>query len=739
MSKLLDGLFPKTQRIDAIMAYNRQADKSNPGTVYNLLEDPEYVHASFLIRRAMFIRKNFETWRLRTVPGQLMGGSTMGCIPHYIIDTLEERRKYGDYSMNIGMLRAVYGDTPTQVQNPQLLEDYLRHETNTRWCWCHSCLGLESILHKGYLGMAEEARAQMDAMQQSGQIDRNKMDFWQAVILCCEAISALSERYSQEYLRQAGEESDPRRREELLTISRNMAHVPGRPARTFHEALQATWFAYRCHMPFNPADLGRFDQLVYPYYKQDVEQGLITPAYGQELLDCLWAALAEEQIEHPTWFGWFPSIMLCGVNADGKDGTNELTYMCLNATRHVAAPVPKLSIRLNDQTPDDIWELSHQMLSSGLNMPDFYNERVILSAFERQGVPFEDAVCFAQSVCEEVSLAGISEDCTNEGIDLHTHRVVIDVMRRCAGLDVDFDGFLRQIEDEIRRQLRINVEFHNIQTVKLGNYAPQPLHSATIEGCIASGKDILQGGARYNNTGAKFRGVATAANSIYAIKRLVFDEKRLTLGEFLTILENNYDGQEALRAEILAKFPKYGNDQEEVDCYAAMMFDVYADELGRHTNSRGGCFKVGAWATGYVDQFMATPDGRKKGDSIAVNISPTPGTDRKGATAVIRSCTRIRQEACSGGSMVDVTLPPASICGPKGVQVLRQLVETYCALNGSAVQFNFVDSAMLTRAQEDPAAYSNLMVRVWGYNDYFVSLDKGMQRHILDRTRNEER
>ena len=312
-------------------------------------------------------------------------------------------------------------------------------------------------------------------------------------------------------------------------------------------------------------------------------------------------------------------------------------------------------------------------------------------------------------------------------------------MRRCAGLDVDFDGFLRQIEDEIRRQLRINVEFHNIQTVKLGNYAPQPLHSATIEGCIASGKDILQGGARYNNTGAKFRGVATAANSIYAIKRLVFDEKRLALGEFLTILENNYDGQEALRAEILAKFPKYGNDQEEVDCYAAMMFDVYADELGRHTNSRGGCFKVGAWATGYVDQFMATPDGRKKGDSIAVNISPTPGTDRKGATAVIRSCTRIRQEACSGGSMVDVTLPPASIRGPKGVQVLRQLVETYCALNGSAVQFNFVDSAMLTRAQEDPAAYSNLMVRVWGYNDFFVSLDKGMQRHILDRTRNEER
>lgn len=215
----------------------------------------------------------------------------------------------------------------------------------------------------------------MDAMQQNGQIDQNKMDFWQAVIICCEAISAFSERYSQEYLRQAGEENDPRRREELLTISRNMAHVPGRPARTFHEALQATWFAYRCHMPFNPADLGRFDQLVYPYYKQDVEQGLITPAYGQELLDCLWAALAEEQIEHPTWFGWFPSIMLCGVNADGKDGTNALTYMCLNATRHVAAPVPKLSIRLNDQTPDDIWELSHQMLSSGLNMPDFYNER----------------------------------------------------------------------------------------------------------------------------------------------------------------------------------------------------------------------------------------------------------------------------------------------------------------------------------------------------------------------------
>ena len=738
MSKILEALAPKTPRIDAIMAWNRAADKTDPKEVINLLEDPAYLGSSFMVRKAMFVRKCLETWRLRTVPGQLMGGSTMCCIPAYITDTLEERRKYGDYSMNLGMLRAVYGDTPRQVQNPQRLEEYVSYAPNTRWFWCHSCLGLERILHKGYLGMAEEARAQMDAMEKSGRTDRNKLEFWRAVIICCEAMADFSDRYSREYRRQAEAEADPVRRQELLTIAANMAHVPARPARTFHEALQATWFAYRCHMYFNPGDLGRFDQLLYPYYRQDVDAGVITPAYGQELLDCLWAALAEEQIEHPTWFGWFPSIMLGGVNADGRDGTNELTYMCLNATRHVGAPVPKLSIRLNDQTPDEIWQLAHEMLSSGLNMPDFYNEKVILDAYARQGVPFEDAVLFAQSVCEEVSLAGISEDCTNDGIDLHTHQVVMDVMRASAEDAPDFDGFLQRVEVEIRRQLRINVEFHNIQTEKMGYYAPQPLHSATIDGCIASGKDIMQGGARYNNTGSKFRGVATAANSLYAIKRLVYDEKRLTLKEFLAILDADYEGHEALRAEILAKFPKYGNDQEDVDCYAAMMFDVYADELSRHTNSGGGCFKVGAWATGYVDQFMATPDGRRRGESIAVNISPTPGTDRKGATAVLRSCTRINQAACTGGSMVDVTLPPASIRGPKGVDVLRTLVETYCRLHGSAIQFNFVDSAMLTRAQQDPAAYSNLMVRVWGYNDYFVSLDKGMQRHIIDRTRNEE-
>lgn len=277
MSKLLDGLFPKTQRIDAIMAYNRQADKTGPDTVVNLMDDPDYVRAPFVIRRAMFFRKNFETWRLRMVPGQLMGGSTMACIPMYITDSLEERRKYGAYNMNLGMLRAIYGDTPRQAQNVKLLEDFLRPELHNGWCWCHSCIGLERILHKGYLGMAEEAQAQMDAMNRSGQIDQQKLDFWQAVIIGCEAISDFSMRYSREYLRLAEEETDSQRREELRIIAGNMAQVPGRPARTFHEALQSAWFAYRCQMPFYPADLGRFDQLVYPYYKRDVEQGLITP------------------------------------------------------------------------------------------------------------------------------------------------------------------------------------------------------------------------------------------------------------------------------------------------------------------------------------------------------------------------------------------------------------------------------------------------------------------------------
>jgi len=428
--------------------------------------------------------------------------------------------------------------------------------------------------------------------------------------------------------------------------------------------------------------------------------------------------------------------MLGGLKADGVDGTNDLTLMCMRATERFATSAPKISVRINEQTPQEVFETAHRMLLKGINQPDFYADRVVIEAYQRIGVPFEDAVEFAQSVCEEISLAGISEDCTNEGphCDIHD-KVKLAMERVVAGEEADtYERFQEMVEEEIRKCILEEIEFHHEQTDKLRTFSPQPLHSAAIVGCLESGKDITNGGAKYNNTGSVIGGLATGSDGLYAIKRLVYDEKRLTMKDFYQILQDNYEGNEPLRLEILNKFPKFGNDDDRVDTIAARLFDVYADELEKHRNNRGGIYKIGAWASEYRSSYMATPDGRRQGDIFAVNISPTPGRDAKGVTAVIQSGTKINMKICTAGAMLDVAMNPACIRGENGVEILKQLVTSYGALGGSGLQFNILDADTLKDAQENPLKYKNLMVRVWGYNDYFVALDKEKQEHIISRT-----
>jgi len=456
-------------------------------------------------------------------------------------------------------------------------------------------------------------------------------------------------------------------------------------------------------------------------------------------VDALWMKFMEDRIMQVKNDGMHPSIMLTGLDAAGKDSTSDVTYMCMTATRHVGGSNPKISVRVNEQTPQELYDLAHIMLTEGMMMPDFYNERAIIAGYSRIGVPFEDAICFAQSLCEEVSLSGISEECTNEGPHVDMNDMLMQGMRACVESGGDFDRLIACIDEAICAKVKAEVDFHLRQTEKLRYFQPEPLHSATILGCIESGKDILSGGAKYNNTGSILGGIATAANGLYAIRRLVYEEKRFTLKEFLEILDRDYEGQELLRAEILAKFPKYGNDVDDVDAYAVQLYDIYVRELEKYRNNRGGVIKIGAWASAYRDNYPATPDGRKRWDHIATNISPNPGTDQKGATAVMRSATKMDLQKCTAGGMIDITLSPSCLRGENGADVLRQLVEVYCRMGGSAIQFNFVDTQMLEAALADPIKYKNLMVRVWGYNDYYVGLPKDRQIHILNRTRHEEK
>lgn len=733
--KFYETLPAMTARAAELRRITEQADISGHNKrVLNMLAVPGYMGESFMKRRAMLVRELLRDLPLIIRPGELVIGSMLGVLPHQITDTYEERRVYADMSLAFPARNTVFGTQDYCYENRPLDDSELREEARSRWSWGHSCYGLHNILKKGYLGMAQEAREQIE----HGSASPAQKDFWESVIMACEAVAEFAARYADELARLTQEENDPVRRQELIAAEKCVRHAPAHPARSFYEAVQATWLSFMVHFIFNGTDIGRLDQLLYPYYAADCAAGVLDREKAQELMDCLWIKLFEIRVMIPDNRGLHPSIMLAGLNADGRDGTNDVTYLCLNATRHVCSPNPKLSLRINEQTPDALYEMAHAMLAAGYMMPDFYNERAIIDAYGKIGVPFEDAVCFAQSVCEEVSLAGISEECTNEGPHIDLHDLVMRAMRRSAEDDAPFDTLMARVEEEICIKVASEVDFHRRQTEKLARFLPQPLHSATIDGCIASGVDILSGGAKYNNTGSVLSGIATAANSLYSIRRLVYEEKRLTLAEFLDILDADYVGHEALRAEILSKFPKYGNDEDAVDQYACAMFEVFARELGKYRNSRGGVFKLGAWASEFRSNYPATPDGRKRWDSFAVNVSPTPGTDVKGATAVIRSGTKLGLNRCTAGGMLDVTISPSAIRGEQGVQVLKYLLQAYCAMGGAAIQFNFVDTEMLEKAQAEPLKYKNLMVRVWGYNDYFVALRSDLQKHIIDRTRREQ-
>lgn len=735
---------------------------------YDLMTEPGFAQMSFMKRKARMVEATLERVKVRVFPEELIVGTFLGTWIRTNYTSLEERRAFAD--MNHAFPRRnnryVNGQEIYYSKPLCLTEEELENPDCVNWSWGHSCGGFKRILEMGYEGIAEEAerkiaehkaviqeqieqkQAELETapvqdmagkimeLEQIRKEAAEKIEFWEAVITTTRAVCRLSERYADELERQASAMQSAERAREFRTIAALMRRVPACPAQTFREAVQSVWFSYMCCVKFNGTDLGRLDQYLYPYYRRDVEAGILTKEEAEELIGNFFLKCHEFYIAVPNNAGLHPSIMLGGLNADGKDGTNDITYMCMRATERFETPNPKISVRINDQTPDEVFEIAHRMLLAGVNQPDFYSDDVVLPAYQRLGIPFEDAVEYAQSVCEELSLAGISEDCTNEGphCDMHD-KVKLAMERVSAGEKAEtFEAFVGMVEEEIRKCIDDERKFHEIQTEKLRRFSPQPLHSAGIVGCLESGKDITAGGAKYNNTGSVVGGLASAADGLYAIRKLVYEEQRLTMAEFYQILLDDYEGNELLRMEILNKFPKFGNDDERVDQIAAHLFDVYADELEKYPNSRGGIYKIGAWASEYRSSYMATPDGRRRGDTFAVNISPTPGRDIKGVTAVMRSGTKINMKICTAGAMLDVAMNPGCIRGEHGVQILKQLIKAYGQLGGAGLQFNVIDAEVLRAAQEDPMKYRNLMVRVWGYNDYFVSLEKRKQEHVISRT-----
>lgn len=625
----------------------------------------------------------------------------------------------------------------------------------------HLVLGHENVIGQGLSGIKGKAKKRLD-MQAENPDERKQADFLQAVIICCESAIAFARRFAKEAERVARMEASPGRRRELLKIAENCRWVPANPPRTFHEAIQCLWFTQViANISYGMAAtfaLGRVDQYLYPFYKRDVALGTITEAEVQELIDELQLKLTSNILLLPesgadvsSTLGTSPQpITVGGQTREGGDATNELSYMVLESSRRLKAVVNNLAIRIHSKTPEDFLLKACHVYRSTSGQA-FYNDEVIIPALLGDGYSLEDARGYAIVGCVEPTGSGDTFACTG-GNDLKLGGVLEMVFTNgdyrimpgqglCTGDPSSFKSF-DDLMDAFRRQLEHNIKMAadavNAKDAIYRTEFPAPFVSATLTSCVENGRDATDGGACYNFGSITARGLGTTADSLAAIKKLVFDDKVLTMSEVLELLRTNFEGKDDVRQLLVNRAPKYGNDDDYVDSLAKEVASFFCREVTKHQSIRGGHFRPSfySYGTHVLDGLFlgATPDGRMAGEVISNGISPVNAREEKGQTAVLKSAAKLEHRLVSNGNALNLRLLPSMVQDDDTLRKVMSLVKTYFRLGGMHLQFNVVSRETLEDAQQHPQNHRDLVVRVSGYSAFFTDLGKLIQDDIIART-----
>ena len=619
------------------------------------------------------------------------------------------------------------------------------------------------VLGRGLEGIAEEARARLAALDLTDPSALRMRDFCQAAVVVAEAAIRFAHRFAELAERLAGAEDSGERRLELFEIARICRNVPARPAETFHEALQAFWFIHliiQIEANGHSISPGRFDQFMAPFYGKDCAAGRLSRDRAQELLDCLWIKFNDiMKIRDRTasiGFGGYPlfqNLIVGGQDADGRDSTNELSYLCLEATRRTRLPQPSLSVRVHGGSPPEFLRAAADLARDGLGLPAFFNDDTIIPVLQDMGVPLSEARGYAEVGCVEPQVPGRTNGYYPAGflnlgklLSLTLHNGADPVTgERLGVVDPEFRGFgtyedvVAALDRQLAHVIRLIVIGDNILDDLHAQLAPNPFVSLFVDDCLARGLAYEQGGAVYNYTGPNSVGLANVADALMAIKRLVFEERRIAMEALLTMLDEDFTGHERARLLLLNRAPKYGNDNEEVDGIARSLAARILTGFKQYRNPRGGRYEPGLQSISahalFRDAVAATPDGRTARMLLADGgISPSQGRDRRGPTAVIRSAARLDHREASNGTLLNIKLSPQSVAGEPGLENLVALIRTYFQLGGQHVQFNVIDSAILRAAQRHPEQYGDLVVRVAGFSVLFTTIDRVLQEDIIERT-----
>jgi len=635
----------------------------------------------------------------------------------------------------------------------------------------HNILNWEKVLGKGFLGIKKDAEDRLAQLDRTDPESHGKALFLEAVILAMEAAAGIGKRYAARARELAEEEQDTTRKAELLKIAEICDRVPANPARTYREGLQASYFAWLMVRWETWSSVGRTDQFLYPYYESDIREGRMTKEEAQELTDCYILKLNHGE----GGFQTTNTIGVGGLKADGSDATNDLTYMFIEAMMHTGL-TNWFAVLIHSRTPYDLLIKACQLTSLGTGHPQFLNADVGVDQMLARGdsggpmVTLEDARNAANVGCLELVVPGKDSGylyVAGHNLALAMELVLTNGARRYglstgekrqmarAGTQRRFSPFdgvetgdprefasFEDVREAFRRQvvhMRENTQISSIAfEQRIVDYYPCVYESALIEDCIESGVCREDGGAHYNfNTGGTEMGSSDAGDSLAAIKKLVFDEKKISMAELCDALEANFEGYEHIR-KMCQEAPKFGNDDDYADEQKAWVVHQWASEFMKLKNLRGGHGSPGGSSmTGYISGGKvvgALPSGRPAGEALAPAGSPSTGKDRNGVTSVLKSMGKVDGTEVLGGLSLTARIDPSVFDGEDGFRRMADLMRTFVDQKVFHIQFNVIASDVLKNAQKKPEEYRDLTVKVAGWNAYFTQLTKEVQDSIIART-----
>lgn len=616
----------------------------------------------------------------------------------------------------------------------------------------------EKIIQKGAHAIIEECRNELNNLRYYESDCIEKKYFWEAVILVYEAWIRFANRYADLAEKMAQEEDNEKRKEELLTISKNCRKVPEYPAENFREAVQAFWFTFLMVCPSPTTAAGRFDQYMYPLYSKDIEEGRITEEEALELISILrikdmklnrvsGKANRKKNSGMAKWHNW----TLGGVKADGSDAANELTSLVMKSALETKVPHFTCTLRIHEDTSLDLITEGLKVVREGLGMPAFVGDPSYIKFFTDNGVPVEDARNYCMTGCLDGNIPAVTRCQTvvmfiiAQAFDIFMHNGFCKFSNEMVGIrtgDVTEFETYEKFEEAFYKQfgylIGLAAERNNIEMLSQRDLFPDPFRSSLMRDGIKQGKDLLHRKFDFDNANLLCAvGGVNTADSLAAVKTLIFDEKKYTMAELLTALDADWRGYEEMQKDFL-NAPKYGNNIELPDQKATEIYSFFAKTLSEIPHAYGGhCIATAISITAHQPGGQgvgATPDGRNAGAILADgSMSPMQGMDKNGPLAVFQSAMKINQDEYQA-TLMNMKFHPSALKSDDDLYKLAGVIKTYFMNGGKHVQFNVVDGKVLKAAQEEPEKYEDIVVRVAGYSAYFNALSEGIQNEIIERT-----